>query len=185
MVIKKQQAKRFTFSEMPNLIQSMLSFRTLNVTVKIHIFYIGLLNEVRWQDSRIMIDIIAPSYEDGLQLETASTEFSEILPRPSTEKSIRPEPLGVHETDILAGANHQVKHSIELKEEEPTLDLIVQAIFSLRNSRSWKPQWHYLCRAFVLHHLLLRDVAVANRRISKLAQEKDKTRYSLAEAFLI
>ncbi|KAI4156222.1 MAG: hypothetical protein LQ340_000445 [Diploschistes diacapsis] len=118
-------------------------------------FYIGLLNELKWQDSRVIVEVAEVSREAQRSLEEPDKAMQKALTCVAELGEKQPAPYV------------NVKHSpnISLFEDGANsagpIVLICQVLSLLRSL----PFWRHLSEVFLFHYLLLRDISISNRRL--------------------
>ena len=143
-------------------------------------YYVALVNELRWKDSKIMIEVLENSWKAQAKnngpdqaVQGALAIINESFEKTSKKASAATPkvqlPLVTQETLL----NEDGKPSI-------ALHLIVRALNELRGTPSWSP----LSQAFILHSLLLPDIDLSSRRIELAAGKESPDNLRLVLDFL-
>ena len=140
-------------------------------------FYVGLVNDLRWQDSKVMVEII----DNDRKTRGSPVELGKAVQEgwrfsgESCQKLLT--------TNIKSNNSPQVPDLFQKEEARPSysVHLVCHAIAVLRGSSSSD----LLSRSFLLHHLFLREMDIVSRRVDILSCGTEFHSGSLVAEFLI
>ncbi|MCJ1332960.1 hypothetical protein MMC10_009654 [Thelotrema lepadinum] len=171
-----------------------------------HGYYVALLNELKWKDSKIMIEVLENSWKaqssyigpdqmvqgacgaiigsSNSGLGRASSTTAEM---PKTQRAI----MGPSDNSPGSPSDTPVEVPLSLRIEKRLDDEAGKASLGLRlvscaivNLRGITPiNWNSLSQAFLLHHLLLKDIDLSKRRVYLSKSDETGVRWEYASKF--
>ena len=143
-------------------------------------YYVALVNELRWKDSKIMVEVLENRWKAQAEYNKPDRIVQEALA--IIEESSRKVPRKATAAIAKAQSLLPPEETLHNGDGKPSmaLRLIVCSLIELRGT----PNWGLLSQAFILHNLLLRETDLSSRRIELAADKESPDNLRLALDFL-